>query len=36
MVRLEFHDPCGALQTPLAHAPRLASLAGRRIGLLSK
>lgn len=35
MVRLEFHDPSGALQTTLAHAPRLASLEGRRIGLLS-
>ncbi|HXF65711.1 MAG TPA: hypothetical protein VNK67_03295 [Burkholderiales bacterium] len=35
MVRLEFHDPSGALEAPLAHAPRLASLEGKRIGLLS-
>lgn len=35
MIRLEFHDPSGALEATLSHAPRLASLEGRRIGLLS-
>ncbi len=35
MVRLEFHDPSGPIEVSHSHAPRLASLAGRRIGLLS-
>ena len=35
MVNIEFHDPCGALDASKPHAPRLASLAGKRIGLLS-
>ena len=34
-MRLEFHDPSGALATTVPHAPRLASLAGKRIGFLS-
>ena len=35
MVKLEFHDPSGALEVTLPHAPRLASLAGKRIGFVS-
>ena len=35
MVRLEFHDPSGALEVTQQHAPRLASLAGKRIGFVS-
>jgi hypothetical protein len=35
MVTLEFHDPSGALAATAPHAPRLASLAGKRIGFLS-
>jgi hypothetical protein len=35
MVTIEYHDPCGALDASKPHAPRLASLAGKRIGLLS-
>lgn len=35
MVRLEFHDPSGALEVTQPHAPRLASLAGKRIGFVS-
>jgi hypothetical protein len=35
MVRLEFHDPCGPLEVTQAHAPRLATLEGKRIGFVS-
>ncbi len=35
MVKLEFHDPSGALEVTQAHAPRLASLEGKRIGFVS-
>ena len=35
MIRLEFHDPSGAIEATASHAPRLASLAGKRIGFLS-
>ena len=35
MVKLEFHDPSGVLDTATPHAARLASLAGKRIGMLS-
>jgi len=35
MVKLEFFDPSGALETAKPHAPRLASLAGKRIGFVS-
>lgn len=35
MVRLEFHDPSGALEVTQPHAARLASLAGKRIGFVS-
>ena len=35
MVKLEFHDPSGALDVTVPHARRLASLAGKRIGFVS-
>ena len=35
MVTLEFHDPSGRLETRQPHAPRLASLEGKRIGFVS-
>ena len=35
MIRLEFHDPSGALEVTQAHAPRLATLEGKRIGFVS-
>ena len=35
MVRLEFHDPAGAVAVEQPHAPRVASLAGRRVGFVS-
>lgn len=35
MVKLEFFDPSGALEKARPHAPRLASLAGKRIGFVS-
>ena len=35
MVKLEFHDPSGALEVTQPHAARLASLAGKRIGFVS-
>jgi hypothetical protein len=35
MIKLEFHDPSGALDKATPHAARLNSLAGKRIGLLS-
>ena len=35
MVKLEFHDPSGMLDASKPYAPRLASLAGKRIGMLS-
>jgi hypothetical protein len=35
MVNLEFYDPSGAVEVKCAHAPRLASLEGRRIGFVS-
>ena len=35
MVTLEFHDPSGTLEITQPHAPRLASLAGKRIGFVS-
>lgn len=35
MVRLEFHDPSGTIEVTQPHAPRLASLEGRRIGFIS-
>ena len=35
MVTLEFHDPCGRLETRQPHARRLATLEGKRIGFVS-
>ena len=35
MVKLEFHDPSGVLEVTRPHAPRLASLEGKRIGFVS-
>ena len=35
MIKLEFHDPSGAVEVKRAHAPRIASLAGKRIGFVS-
>ena len=35
MVKLEFYDPSGALEVTQPHAPRLASLDGKRIGIVS-
>ena len=35
MVTLEFHDPCGRLETRQPHAPRLDALAGKRLAFVS-
>jgi hypothetical protein len=35
MAKLEFFDPSGTLEKAQPHAPRLASLAGKRIGFVS-
>ena len=35
MTTLEFHDPSGAIEVKQPHAPRLAALAGKRIGFVS-
>jgi hypothetical protein len=35
MITLEFHDPSGAVEVKQPYAPRLASLAGTRIGFVS-
>jgi hypothetical protein len=35
MTRLEFFDPSGALEVTQPHAPRLATLEGKRIGFVS-
>ena len=35
MIKLEFHDPAGVLEVTQPHAPRLDSLAGKRIGFVS-
>lgn len=35
MVKLEFFDPSGALEAAKPHAPRLGTLAGKRIGFVS-
>lgn len=34
-MKLEFHSPAGAVEVSQRHAPRLSSLAGKRIGFLS-
>jgi hypothetical protein len=35
MVTLEFHDPSGVIAVTQPHAPRIAGLAGKRIGFVS-
>ena len=35
MVKLEFHDPSGMLDASKPYAPRMPSLAGKKIGMLS-
>ena len=35
MTRIEFYDPSGALEVTQTHAPRLDTLAGKRIGFVS-
>ena len=35
MIKLEFHDPSGALEVTQPFAPRLASLEGKKIGFVS-
>jgi len=35
MTKLEFYDPSGVLEVTQPHAPRLASLEGKRIGFVS-
>ena len=35
MVKLEFYDPSGGIDVAQPHAPRLASLAGKRIGVVT-
>jgi hypothetical protein len=35
MVKLEFFDPSGALEKAKPHAPRLDTLAGKRVGFVS-
>jgi hypothetical protein len=35
MVKIEFHDPSGALELTQSFAPRIDTLAGKRIGFVS-
>jgi hypothetical protein len=35
MVTLEFHDPSGLIEVKQPHAPRLATLEGKRVGFVS-
>ena len=35
MVKLDFFDPSGSIEITQPHAPRLESLAGRRIGIVT-
>lgn len=35
MIKLEFYDPSGTTEIAQSHAPRLASLDGKRIGFVS-
>lgn len=35
MTTLEFHDPSGAIEVTQTHAPRIPTLAGRKIGFVS-
>ena len=35
MVALEFHDPSGVIAVKQPHAPRVSTLAGKRVGFVS-
>jgi hypothetical protein len=35
MVQLEFYDPSGAIEITQPHAPRLGTLSGKKIGIVS-
>jgi hypothetical protein len=35
VIRLEFHDPSGAIEVKRPHAPRVAALEGKRVGFVS-
>jgi hypothetical protein len=35
MVKLDFYDPSGGIEVTQTHAPRLPSLAGKRIGIVT-
>jgi hypothetical protein len=35
MVQLEFHDPSGAIEITHPHAPRLDTIAGKKIGIVT-
>jgi hypothetical protein len=35
MVQLEFHDPSGAIEITQPHAPRLDTLSGKKIGIVT-
>ena len=35
MVKLDFHDPSGTIEVTQAHAPRLKTLEGKRIGIVT-
>jgi hypothetical protein len=35
MVKVEFYDPSGTIEVTQPHAPRLASLEGKRIGIVT-
>ncbi len=35
MIQLEFHDPSGALDITQPHAPRLDTIAGKKIGIVT-
>jgi len=35
MVKLDFYDPSGSIEVTQPHAPRLAGLAGKRIGIVT-
>ena len=35
MVQLEFHDPAGAIEITQPHAPRLDTIAGKKIGIIT-
>src|ERR1035437_6905230 len=35
MIKIEFYNPAGAVEVAQPHAPRLSSLEGKRIGMVS-